>query len=119
MLARTDSRARAVVLLLVVAFAASAIGARLVWWQVVQQASLSTSALAQLSKQEELPAERGEITDVNGALLATSIELQSVFATPPLIADPARTARLLAPVLDISNAQLRAHDQHSSRARET
>ena len=41
MLARTDSRARAVVLLLVVAVAASAIGARLVWWQVVQQASLS------------------------------------------------------------------------------
>ena len=45
MLARTDSRARAVVLLLVVAVAASAIGARLVWWQVVQQASLSASAL--------------------------------------------------------------------------
>jgi cell division protein FtsI/penicillin-binding protein 2 len=108
MLARTDSRARAVVLLLVVVVAASAIGARLVWWQVVQQASLSASALGQLSQQEELPAERGEITDINGALLATSIELQSVFATPPLIADPMETARLLAPVLDISTAQLRA-----------
>ena len=46
--------------------------------------------------------------DINGALLATSIELQSVFATPPLIADPAQTAKLLAPVLDISTAQLRA-----------
>ena len=108
MLARTDSRARAVVLLLVVAVAASAIGARLVWWQVVQQASLSASALGQLSQQEKLPAERGEITDINGALLATSIELQSVFATPPLIADPTQTARLLAPVLDVSTAQLRA-----------
>jgi len=108
MLARTDSRARAVVLLLVVAVAASAIGARLVWWQVLQQASLSEAALGQLSQREELPAERGEITDVNGALLATSIELESVFATPPLVADPARTARLLAPVLDISSAQLRA-----------
>jgi cell division protein FtsI/penicillin-binding protein 2 len=108
MLARTDSRARAVVLLLVVAVAASAIGARLVWWQVFQQGSLSQAALGQLSQQEELPAERGEITDVNGALLATSIELESVFATPPLVADPARTARLLAPVLDISSAQLRA-----------
>ena len=108
MLARTDSRARAVVLLLVVAVAASAIGARLVWWQVVQQGSLSAAALGQLSQQEELPAERGEITDINGALLATSIELQSVFATPPLIADPMETARLLAPVLDISSAQLRA-----------
>jgi cell division protein FtsI/penicillin-binding protein 2 len=108
MLARTDSRARAVVLLLVVAVVASAIGARLVWWQVVQQGWLSATALGQLSQQEQLPAERGEITDVNGALLATSIELQSVFATPPLIDDPDRTARLLAPVLDISSAQLRA-----------
>ena len=108
MLARTDSRARAVVLLLVVAVAATAIGARLVWWQVFQQASLSQAALGQLSQQEDLPAERGEITDANGSLLATSIELESVFATPPLVADPGRTARLLAPVLDISSAQLRA-----------
>jgi cell division protein FtsI (penicillin-binding protein 3) len=108
MLARTDSRARAVVLLLVVVVVASAIGARLVWWQVVQQGWLSATALGQLTQQEQLPAERGEITDVNGALLATSIQLQSVFATPPLIDDPERTARLLAPVLDISAAQLRA-----------
>ena len=108
MLARTDSRARALVLLVVVAIAATAIGARLVWWQVAQQGWLSAMALGQLSQQEQLPAERGEITDVNGALLATSIELQSVFATPPLIDDPARAARLLAPVLDMTSAQLRA-----------
>jgi cell division protein FtsI (penicillin-binding protein 3) len=108
MLARTDSRARALVLLIVVAFVATAIGARLVWWQVVQQPWLSSMALHQLSQQEQLPAERGEITDFNGALLATSIELQSVFATPPLIEDPTLAASLLAPVLDISSAQLRA-----------
>ncbi len=108
MLARTDSRARALVLLIVVAFVASAIGARLVWWQVVQQPWLSAMALGQLSQVEDLPSERGEITDASGALLATSIELQSVFATPPLIDDPALAARLLAPVLDISSAQLRA-----------
>ena len=41
MLARTDSRARALVLLIVVALVATAIGARLVWWQVVQQPWLS------------------------------------------------------------------------------
>ncbi len=108
MLARTDSRARAMVLLILVAFVATAIGARLVWWQVVQQPWLSTMALGQLSQQEQIPAERGEITDANGALLATSIELQSVFATPPLIDDPGKTARILAPILDISSAQLRA-----------
>jgi cell division protein FtsI (penicillin-binding protein 3) len=108
MLARTDSRARALVLLAVVALVATAIGARLVWWQVVQQPWLSGMALHQLAQQEQLPAERGEISDVNGVLLATSVELQSVFATPPLLDDPAGAARLLAPVLDISSVQLRA-----------
>ena len=64
-------------------------------------------ALHQLAQQEQLPAERGEITDVNGTLLATSVELQSVFATPPLIDDPARRSAL-APVLDILGRPARA-----------
>ena len=107
MLARTDSRARALVLFVVVAFAATAIGARLVWWQVVQQPWLSGMALQQLAQQEELPAERGEITDVNGELLATSVELQSVFATPPTVDDPGLTATILASVLDLPAGELR------------
>ncbi len=93
MLARTDSRARALVLLIVVALTAAAIGARLVWWQVAQQDWLASMALRQLSQQEQLPAERGEITDVNGELLATSVELQSVFATPPTVEEPGLAAR--------------------------
>jgi len=107
MLARTDSRARALVLLILVAVAATAIGARLVWWQVAQQPMLADMALRQLAQDEELPAERGEITDVNGELLATSVELQSVFATPPTVDDPARTAELLAPILGLDEDRLR------------
>jgi cell division protein FtsI/penicillin-binding protein 2 len=101
MLARTDSRARALVLFLLVAVAATAIGARLVWWQVVQQPHLAEMALHQLAQNEALPAERGEITDVNGELLATSVELQSIFATPPTVDDPAATAAVLASILDM------------------
>src|SRR5918997_4451024 len=108
MLARTDSRARALVLLIVVAVAASAIGARLVWWQVAQQDWLATMALRQLSQQEQLPAERGEITDVNGELLATSVELQSVYATPPTVDDPGLAATILSSVLDLPADELRA-----------
>jgi cell division protein FtsI/penicillin-binding protein 2 len=108
MLARTDSRARALVLLLVVALAASAIGARLVWWQVVQQPMLAELALRQLTQHQELPAERGEITDVNGELLATSVELQSVFATPPNVSDPGLAATILASVLDLPVDTVRA-----------
>ena len=101
MLARTDSRARALVLFLLVAVAATAIGARLVWWQVVQQPYLAELALRQLAQDEDLPAERGEITDVNGELLATSVELQSIFATPPTVDDPGATATVLASILDM------------------
>ncbi len=108
MLARTDSRARALVLLLVVGLVATAIGARLVWWQVAQHDWLTGMALHQLAQHEQLPAERGEITDVNGALLASSVELRSVFATPPTIADPAAAARQLAPILGIDREELRA-----------
>src|SRR5918997_944742 len=107
MLARTDSRARALVLLIVVAVAASAIGARLVWWQVAQQDWLATMALRQLSQQEQLPAERGEITDVNGELLATSVELQSVYATPPTVENARAAANALAPVLGMPAAEIR------------
>jgi cell division protein FtsI/penicillin-binding protein 2 len=108
MLARTDSRARALVLLIVAAVAAMAIGARLVWWQVAQQSWLQGMALHQLAQHEELPAVRGEITDVNGELLATSVELQSVFATPPTVEDPGLAATILSSVLEVPVEELRA-----------
>ncbi len=108
MLARTDSRARAVVLLMVVTIAATAIGARLVWWQVLQQPWLATAALEQLAQHDELPAERGEITDRNGELLATSVELGSVFVTPPTLDDPHMAAITLATVLGLPVAEVRA-----------
>ena len=108
MLARTDSRARAVVLLLLVTVVATAIGARLVWWQLAEREWLAQMALHQLAADEALPAERGEILDVNGELLATSVELQSVFATPPTVAHPKKAAAVLASILDLSAAELTA-----------
>jgi cell division protein FtsI/penicillin-binding protein 2 len=108
MLARTDSRARALVLFIVVAFAATAIGARLVWWQAVQQGDLARMALHQLAQEQTLPAERGEITDVNGELLATSVELQSIFATPPTIQELRTTSIALGRILGMPVAQIRA-----------
>lgn len=106
MLARTDSRARALVLLLVACVVATGIGARLVWWQVAEHDRLTTMALHQLAQHEQVPADRGDITDVNGALLASSVELRSVFATPPSITDPESAARQLAPILRIDRDEL-------------
>ena len=82
MLARTDSRARALFLLVIATLLATLVGGRLVWWQVVDRERLAAMALNQLAQDEEIPAERGEIRDSNGVLLATSVEVQSVFATP-------------------------------------
>lgn len=108
MLARTDSRGRALLLLIVATLVAGAIGTRLVWWQVVERDRLAAMALHQLAQEEEIPAERGEIVDANGVLLATSVELQSVFATPPAIDDAESAAALLAPVLGMPVEDLRA-----------
>ena len=107
MLARTDSRGRALLLLIVATLVAGAVGTRLVWWQVVEHDRLAVLALQQLARQEEIPAERGEITDANGVLLATSVELQSIFATPPSIEDPESAAALLAPMLGMEVGPLR------------
>lgn len=107
MLARTDSRARALFLLIVATMVASGIGVRLAWWQVVERDRLATMALNQLAQNEEIPAKRGEITDANGVLLATSVELQSVFATPPDIKDVESTAVLLAQPLGMPADELR------------
>jgi len=98
-LARTDSRARALFLLIIVALLGTMVGGRLVWWQVADRERLVAMALNQLAQDEEIPAERGEIRDIHGVLLATSVQVQSVYATPPTVEDPESSAALLAAVL--------------------
>lgn len=108
MLARTDSRARALFLLIITTMLATAVGGRLVWWQVADRDRVAGMALNQLAQNEEIPAERGEIRDVNGVLLASSIQVQSVFATPPDVTDPESAATLLAAVLAMDVNEMRA-----------
>lgn len=110
MLARTDSRARALFLLIIAAMLATMVGGRLVWWQLIEHERLAGMARNQFAQIAEIPAERGEIRDVNGVLLATSIEVQSVYATPPTVkkGDPERAAIMLATVLGMDVATVRA-----------
>ena len=110
MLARTDSRARALFLLIITAMLATLVGGRLVFWQVIDRDRVAAIALNQLAQNEEIPAERGEIRDINGVLLATSVEVQSVYAIPPTVqkGDPERAATLLAAVLGMDTNEVRA-----------
>ena len=110
MLARTDSRARALFLLIITAMLATLVGGRLVFWQVIDRERVAAIALNQLAQNEEIPAERGEIRDINGVLLATSVEVQSVYAIPPTVekGDPESAATLLASVLGMDTEEVRA-----------
>jgi cell division protein FtsI/penicillin-binding protein 2 len=107
-LARTDSRARAVFLLVITAMVATLVGGRLVFWQVIDRERVAAIALNQLAQNEEIPAERGEIRDVNGVLLATSVEVQSVYAIPPTVqkGDPESAATRLASVLGMDSDEV-------------
>ncbi|MGH2463093.1 MAG: peptidoglycan D,D-transpeptidase FtsI family protein [Candidatus Limnocylindria bacterium] len=106
MLARTDSRIRAVAMLMVAALVAGLIAYRLVWWQVIDRERLADMGLAQLAHAQQIPATRGAIFDRHGLILATSIAADSVFATPPTIEDPERAALLLSAILGMEADEL-------------
>jgi cell division protein FtsI/penicillin-binding protein 2 len=109
-LARTDSRARALFLLIIAAMLATMVGGRLAWWQLVEHQRLAGMALNQFAQTTEIPAQRGEIRDTNGVLLATSIQVQSIYAIPPSVkkGDPESAANLLATVLGMEIGDVRA-----------
>ncbi|MFL5723136.1 MAG: peptidoglycan D,D-transpeptidase FtsI family protein, partial [Chloroflexota bacterium] len=93
MLGRTDSRARAIILLLVFVVVASALGVRLAYWQVVRGEDLSAMAVRQSSKTVRLPARRGAIYDRSGTVvLATSVQRDRLAATPKLLTPERRIA---------------------------
>jgi len=58
-------------------------------------------------RSRQLPAARGSLLDRNGQVLAMSIPQRTVYADPKLVAEPATTARRLAPLLGIDAQRLR------------
>ena len=88
MLGRTDSRARLVLLLLAVVVASTGMVARLAYWQVGQQHSLSDMAAQSNVYKETIPAERGTIYDRTGTIvLASTIYLYRVIGDPHDLSD--------------------------------
>jgi cell division protein FtsI (penicillin-binding protein 3) len=90
MLGRTDSRARALVVLVAFVIVAGSLGARLAYWQVVRRDELAALAVSQSSMVYEVPSRRGSIYDRTGTvLLATSVSRDLLAAYPSLLT-PAR-----------------------------
>ncbi len=82
------------------------IAGRLTQLQGLQAASYAHAAELQRRQTTTLPAVRGSVTDRAGAVLATDVDASAVYADPFAIADKARTADLLAPLLRVPAAQL-------------
>ena len=93
MLGRTDSRTRALLLLIAFVVVAGSLGARLAYWQVVRADELSAMAVRQSSMRYEIPSERGSIYDRTGTVvLATSVSRDLLAANPKLLQPPRRAA---------------------------
>jgi stage V sporulation protein D (sporulation-specific penicillin-binding protein) len=92
MLGRTDSRARALLLLVAFVVVAGALGVRLAYWQVIRRDDLSAMAVKQSSLSYSVPAKRGSIYDRSGTVvLATSVQRDRLAANPKLLTPARRT----------------------------
>jgi cell division protein FtsI (penicillin-binding protein 3) len=80
---------------------AGVLGARLYYWQVRQHDWLAAKAQQEHFRDEQIPARRGAIYDVNGSVLATNEAVDSVYAARKQIDDPATAAQVLSPLIDV------------------
>lgn len=85
---------------------AGAVVGRLAYLAVLRHASYQAMALRQQQRVIEISPQRGAIADRNGQELAISLPVQSCFAVPPEITDPALVSHLLAPVLQMPQKDL-------------
>jgi cell division protein FtsI (penicillin-binding protein 3) len=79
---------------------------QLVRIQIINGPELAAKSQSARLQNVLLPAIRGNINDVNGVPIATTIVAKNVTADQTLINDPLATARLLAPVLGLPVEQI-------------
>lgn len=80
---------------------------RLVQVQGLEASGYADRAIDELTKTATLYAQRGTITDADGVVLARSVDTIDITVDQTMILDPQGTARLLAPILDMSAAEIR------------
>lgn len=98
---------RVLLLMLVLGAAFAGLGYRLVDLQVLRHAELARMAELNTERDFFKAPRRGNILDVNGNLLATSLSVKTVCANPSLIGNQqAAVARALAPLLGVAENSL-------------
>ncbi|MGA2243638.1 MAG: penicillin-binding protein 2 [Verrucomicrobiota bacterium] len=98
---------RALLLLGLLGAAFAGLGYRLVDLQVVRHDELSLKAEQNTQREIREQPRRGDILDVNGDILATSVPVRTVCADPALIGTQAlAVAQVVAPLLQLNEAAL-------------
>lgn len=107
-------RLRWLILWILAAFWMVAVLARLSYLQLICYSDYYAKAQRQQQRSFEVSPKRGTIYDRKGRELAVSIPMDSLFADPPSVKDPAMVARLLSRVLDIpaSDLETKIRDAH-------
>lgn len=101
---KTNIRKRTAVTAKIVAFAMLVLILRLANWQFVRGSEMQTSAIEQQTMDSVVTSKRGIIYDRNGKVLAQSVSVQTVTASPAEIKKSkkaARTAKKLAELLNM------------------
>lgn len=101
-------RRRLLVSLAVLCLLFAAIIVRLAYVQLGKGAELSAKAEENWRRQIPSVAKRGEIQDRNGVPLAYNISSPTIMAVPAQVKDPDKTARLLAPLLGMTEEKIKS-----------
>jgi cell division protein FtsI/penicillin-binding protein 2 len=80
---------------------------RVGYWQTIGRAALLEGATNQTQSDLVVEAQRGVIRDRNGRVLATTVDLRSLYAIPKRIPDHADAAARLAPIIATPAATIR------------
>src|SRR5262249_6433494 len=99
-------RARVVAIVVVSVLAFAAIGVRLFDLQARDRSHLTSLGFDQRIRTIAVPAERGNIFDRTGKVLAVSVPQTTVVADPRVIKDPVADAAKLAPIVHVDQAEL-------------
>ncbi len=118
---RTDSRVRLLALLCVFLVGALALGARSVYWQVVDHERLASEAADQTTVTIDTPSQRGDIFDRTGTVvLATTVQRARLVAAPDQLTPDQRRATVaeLTTLLGLDDAAAIAlRDKLASKSR--
>jgi cell division protein FtsI (penicillin-binding protein 3) len=94
-----QKRIRILILGLVVLFLLFA--ARLIQIQAIQASEYQLKASSEMQSTSDIPAPRGDITDINGVAFARSVSAINIVVDQTQIDNPARVANFAAPILGI------------------